>query len=1033
LNDLRAIFQNPPAHYRSAPFWSWNSRLDPAELTRQVADFKAHGMGGFFIHSREGLETAYMGPEWMAAVRDVVEAARREGLYAWLYDEDRWPSGAAGGLVPARGGDGFRSKALTLEVAPQLPALDEAVLALYRARLQGRTLLKVERVSLTQSVPPADGEVILVLRREVAEPTPWYNDDAPADNLNPDSVAAFIDITYEAYRRLIGNNFGELVPGIFTDEPNVNDVKLRSGLPHIPWTDGLAGYFAARRGYDFMDVAPYVFFEGDGAAKARHDFWWTISERFAEAYSKQLGEWCAAHRIALTGHYLEENVLGFSVWRSGAIMPHYPYQQVPGIDMLCEQTHEYLTVKQCTSVAHQFGRPHVLSETYGTTGWAFDFEGQKWVGDWQYVLGVTMRCQHLALYSLRGCRKRDYPPCFNYNTTWWKYNAVVEDYFARLGVMLTQGYPVRDVLVIHPIATAWTMVEGTTHESPPDTGAQAANDLGQRLNTFAQAVLATHYDFDFGDEQIMARVGRVDGASLWVKQAAYRVVIIPAGTQTLLSSTVSLLERFVQSGGRLIAFDPVPTLVEARRDDSIGALLTHPRVKILDHVEQLQKALEEAVPRLVGVCTLKGQQAESLLVQQRFIPGDNQTVLFLVNNDRHAAYDLDISLQGAGLLEEWVPLTGAILPVTAESRGGMTRFRASFGPADSRLYVLHHDRATRASAAPAARHDERLAAFIGPACSFTRTDPNVLTLDVCDYRLGDEAWSVPMPVWQVQKTLRERLGMRPVYYNGLPQRYKWVDIPHLNDGAPAEFRFAFEVRDVPGGTVYLVVENAEDYAITLNGEAVANRPDGWYLDRDFDRVPLPGLKAGHNTLILSCHYTQRMEVEDCYLLGDFGVSLDRTIVAEPHTLHFGDWTQQGYLHYAGSMIYHATYEHRPDEQVLLRLGKYRATTVAVHVNGGLAGHIPWRAANGPDLTPHLQEGPNRIGIEVVGSPRNMFGPLHLKAGHEAWTDWRSFRTTGERYTSDYVTEPYGLFTPVQIWVCDPHGQNTSGPYLWEDR
>ena len=990
-------------------------------------------MGGFFIHSREGLETAYMGPQWMAAVRDVVDAARREGLYAWLYDEDRWPSGAAGGLVPARGGDAFRSKALTLEVASPLPAVDETVLAQYRARLQGRTLLTVERVSLTQATSPADGEVVLILRREVAEPTQWYNDDAPADNLNPDSVAAFIDITYEAYRRLIGDDFGELIPGIFTDEPNVNDVKLRSGLPHVPWTDGLAEYFAARRGYDFLDVAPYVFFEGDGAAKARHDFWWTISERFAEAYSKQLGEWCEAHHLALTGHYLEENLLGFSVWRSGAIMPHYPYQQVPGIDMLCEQTHEYLTVKQCTSVAHQFGRPHVLSETYGTTGWAFDFEGQKWVGDWQYVLGVTMRCQHLTLYSLRGCRKRDYPPCFNYNTTWWKYNAVVEDYFARLGVMLTQGYPVRDVLVIHPIATAWTMVEGTTHESPPDTGAQAANDLGQRLNTFAKAVLATHYDFDFGDEQIMARVGRVDGASLWVNQAAYRVVIIPPGAQTLLSSTVSLLERFVENGGRLVAFDPVPTLVEARRGASIGVLLAHPTVKILEHVDQLQKTLEEAVPRLVSVCTLKGQQAESVLVQQRFIPGENQTVLFLVNNDRHTAYDLDITLQGTGVLEEWIPLTGAIQPVTAETHGGVTRFRASFGPADSHLYLLHHDRAMQASAIPATRHDERIAAFIGPACPFGRTDPNVLTLDVCDYRLGDEAWSDRMPVWQAQKSLRERLDMRPVYYNGLPQRYKWVDTPHPNDGAPVGFRFAFEVRDVPYGSVYLAVENAEDFEITLNGEAVANQSDGWYLDRDFERVPLPGFKVGHNTLVLSCHYAQRMEVEDCYLLGGFGVSLDRTIVAEPNTLHFGDWTQQGYLHYAGSMIYLATYDHRPGEQVMLRLGKSRATTVAVHVNGVLAGHIPWRAANALDLTPRLHEGPNRIDIEVVGSPRNMLGPLHLKAGHEAWTDWRSFRTIGERYTPDYVTEPYGLFTPVQIWVCDPHGPNTSGPYLWEDR
>ena len=213
--------------------------------------------------------------------------------------------------------------------------------------------------------------------------------------------------------------------------------------------------------------------------------------------------------------------------------------------------------------------------------------------------------------------------------------------------------------------------------------------------------------------------------------------------------------------------------------------------------------------------------------------------------------------------------------------------------------------------------------------------------------------------------------------------------------------------------------------ITLNGE-MASAADGWYLDRAFERVPLPPLKAGRNILVLECRYTNRMEFEDCYLLGDFGVNLDRTLVAEPLTLHFGDWGPQGYLHYAGSMIYHATFEHTPGEQVILELGDYRATTVTIHVNGAQAGHIPWRAANGLDLTAYLQPGPNQIGIEVVGSPRNMLGPLHLKAGDEAWTDWRSFRTTGERYTPEVVVVPYGLMTPVRILAANPDLSGTTG-------
>jgi hypothetical protein len=1033
LNDLRTLFQDPPAQFRSAPFWSWNSHLDPAELTRQVAGFKEQGMGGFFIHSREGLETAYMGPEWMAAVQAVVEAARREGLYAWLYDEDRWPSGAAGGLVPARGGDAFRSKVLTVEARRDPVAVDDSVLAVYRARAEHGKLVSAERVGRDPFPALNEGEVALILRREVAGPTEWYNEDAPADNLNPEAVAAFIDITYEAYHQLIGDDFGGLVPGIFTDEPNVHDVKPRSGLPHVPWTDGFLELFTARRGYDFLDLAPYVFFDGGPSARARHDFWWTISERFAEAYSKQIGEWCEKHHLALTGHYLEENVIGFTVWRSGAVMPHYRYQQVPGIDMLCEQTREYLTVKQCTSVAHQFGRSLTLSETYGCTGWAFTFEGQKWVGDWQYVLGITMRCQHLALYSLCGCRKRDYPPCFNYNTTWWSSNKVVEDYFARLGALLTQGEPVRDVLVIHPLATAWTMVEGRGHEFPPGSGVQAANDLGAELNTFAQSMLAAHYDFDFGDEQIMADVGRVDGQTLWVNRSPYKVAVIPPGTRTLLSSTVALLTAFVDSGGPLIALDPVPDCVEAVPHLPLARLFAQPSVTVLNDTTELAAALEAVAPRRVGVYSNRGAAAETILTQQRALADEHATLLFAVNNDRNSAHDVSIVLEGTGRLEEWDPLTGAIRPLFATTQAGMTRFAASFGPAGSRLYMLRHDAEPLPAPDSVPDSTRRIAAYVGPVCPFTRTDPNVLTLDVCAYRLGEGAWSEPVPVWQAQQAIREQLGMRPVYYNGLPQRYKWVDTPHPNDGAPVAFRFAFDVLDVPAEPVYLALEHAADCVITLNGEKVTAAADGWYLDRGFERVPLPRLKPGRNMLVLDYRYTNRMEIEDCYLLGDFGVNLDRALVVEPLTLHFGDWGPQGYLHYAGSMIYHATYEHTPGEQVILELGDFRATTVAIHVNGALAGHIPWRAANGLDLTAFLQPGPNRIDIEAVGSPRNMLGPLHLKAGDEAWTDWRSFRTTGERYTPEYVVVPYGLMTPVRILAASPAVPNTTGPYLWEDR
>src|SRR5437016_4210530 len=95
----RKLFRNPPARYRGAPFWSWNTRIDLPQLLRQIDQFKQMGFGGFNIHSRTGLASEYLRPEYLAAIRACTERAKKLGMFCWLYDEDRWPSGYAGGLV----------------------------------------------------------------------------------------------------------------------------------------------------------------------------------------------------------------------------------------------------------------------------------------------------------------------------------------------------------------------------------------------------------------------------------------------------------------------------------------------------------------------------------------------------------------------------------------------------------------------------------------------------------------------------------------------------------------------------------------------------------------------------------------------------------------------------------------------------------------------------------------------------------------------------------------------------------------------
>jgi hypothetical protein len=367
-------------------------------------------------------------------------------------------------------------------------------------------------------------------------------------------------------------------------------------------------------------------------------------------------------------------------------------------------------------------------------------------------------------------------------------------------------------------------------------------------------------------------------------------------------------------------------------------------------------------------------------------------------------------------------LTGEVKEIGADVRDGYVHFEAELGPADSRLYIWNTTQDCRPPTEAEAgskqpKNGGESVEELGPVTRFSRTMPNLLTIDTCSYRIADQGWSDETDVWQAQKAVREALGMRQVYSNGLEQRYKWINEPHLGNGTPVQFKFSFQVSVLPLTEVYLVLESAEYYEIQLNGEAISNHSAGWFLDRSFDKVFLRGLREGKNELVLSCGYHNRMEVEDIYVIGDFGVDTDRRIAAEPQTLSFGDWCTQGYFHYCGSMIYHfdITAGSVAETRTVLELGRYSAVTIEVRVNDKTVGHVPWRAANRLDLTEHLLGGENRIEIEVMGSPRNMLGPFHHTSGDPSTTSWASFRKTGDDYNEAYTLRPYGLFGDIKLY------------------
>ena len=312
------------------PFVIPSGRPDAAEVRGIVGSLAEAGCDQFLVYPSTGLDYDYLGEEFFAMVGTFLGEAKARNMKVWLYDEFNWPSGTARGRVPA-----------------------ENEKCLYR-----------ELVAVTNAAGKVAWEIVVSREANVD------NYCLDTNNLEPESVRRFMELTHLEYERRFGKEMGPLIRGIFSDEPGHCSGAWRLKMPkgtalRLPWWSGMEEeYRLASGGRDFRaDLEAAIRGGALGGCEALRLWTDLRSRRYRRTYFDRIAAWCRKVGIVSAGHLVAENDTPMCARVNGSPLHTLKGFTKPGIDLIASNTDrdfEWITLA--------FGQSAALSN--GTCGMA---------------------------------------------------------------------------------------------------------------------------------------------------------------------------------------------------------------------------------------------------------------------------------------------------------------------------------------------------------------------------------------------------------------------------------------------------------------------------------------------------------------------------------------------------------------------------------------------------------------------------------------------------------------------------------------
>ena len=939
IAKLNAMLNQDLTDYQSIPFWSWNNEMDETELVKQIEDMKSVGIGGFIMHARLGLKTEYLGEKWFSCIDACLKKAKELHMNAWVYDENGWPSGFVGGKML----ENHQHRAQFLEYKV-LDHFDNDAFCVFEK----------SDVGYHRNLGTMDG---------IAEYHTVYLRTSPAntDILNPEVVDEFIRQTHEEYYKRFADSFGKELAGFFTDEPQY----YRWGTPY---TRVAAQPYSDRYGEDIRDGLIYLFVHDANGFEFRTRYFKLLNELYTNNFYKKLYDWCTAHNCKLTGHSLEERSLRGQLMGGAGVMPSYRYEHIPAVDCLGRECPKEMMGKQVGSMASQFGIHQVLTETFACGGHDTKPMELKSIAESQYFTGVTMMCQHLFPYSFAAQAKYDHPPVFSRHGNWWEEFKTFNDYFTKLGFIISNTKDVYDILLIHPLRDVYLdHVHGDTNEETQQTDRiwdELLLDLRKKGITY-----------QFADESILEDIGTVDGQDLVIGQCRYSTVVVPK-MKSISSATVKLLKQFK---GKLhlietpAMIDGVPSEISLTSNITMEEIASNAQIKF--HSEGL-----------IGMPARRSDIGDFIFLKN-YSKDESASCTMQNVAEHYRALDL-----------ETMTLQNISNEVTLEKCGSMILIRDEEATVEKKTETTED---------------------ITSAFSVTNVTDNYLVMDYASISYDGVQFGDVVPVQQFYEDLlradyRGKLYVKHSFcvadivpMKVLLEREKFISVT-LNGRELTmrdnDFDINFVEADLTDGLH--IGENNVTYCLDYY------QHDGVHFAL-FDPLATESVR--------NCLYYDT-NIENAYIQGDFIVDGKQIIHRRTSLPALSSKNyQNGYPFFKGDITLKGTYTYNGNGNRMISLDNGRFLVAQILINGQKDALV---MSNKKDITSMLKQGENEIEIVLKSSLRNLFGPHHIlnspeprSVGPTAFTmrgSWKGKKS--EKYTDEYQCVPFGVDSIEMITV-----------------